>query len=82
MTLTLVNDKKERRKTGEDWILSSCQTFRFFSQEICTANNYVNEWFTVELLHNDRRGQKKLAVAEKFKQGEIIWTVRQKMWSL
>jgi len=35
-----------------------------------------------ELLHNDRRGQKKLAVAERFKQGEIIWTVRQKMWSL
>ena len=53
-----------------------------FSHEICTANNHVNEWFTVELLHNDRRGQKKLAVAERFKQGEIIWTVRQKMWSL
>ena len=53
-----------------------------FSHEICTANNHVNEWFTVELLHNDRRGQKELAVAERFKQGEIIWTVRQKMWSL
>ena len=53
-----------------------------FSHELCTANNHVNEWFTVELLHNDRRGQKKLAVAERFKQGEIIWIVRQKMWSL
>ena len=76
--------ERQKKKKKNRWRLNSflMSNLSFFSQEIYTANNHVNEWFTVELLHNDRRGQKKLAVAERFKQGEIIWTVRQKMWSL
>ena len=71
--------ERQKKKKKNRWRLNS---FLMSNLRFYTANNHVNEWFTVELLHNDRRGQKKLAVAERFKQGEIIWTVRQKMWSL